>query len=239
MATDLRDTKQESPTSRRGLRLPSFGGMLKFVALLVVVAVAAGLITFTVGVVSFAAGWRPSLNPFVTETVDRSSPAVLRSLEPLAEFHASSGHFEVVVDLEKDTSWMPSWVSGERVLFVGVGTVDSVVSFEGLDESRILVSDDGKSATIRLPAPQLEEPRIDLEKSKLYSRERGVLDRVGGLFGEQSVVDKPVYQKTVKQIRAAAAADGQILALGKKNTTSMLQGMLHALGFTSVNVVYE
>lgn len=123
----------------------------------------------------------------MTETVDRSSPAVLRSLEDLAEFHASSGHFEVVVDLEKDTGWIPSWVSGERVLFVGVGTIDSVVSFEGLDESRILVSDDRKSVTIRLPAPQLEEPRIDLDQSYLYARERGVLDRVGGLFGGQSV----------------------------------------------------
>lgn len=238
MATDLRDTKVESPTSGRGLRLPSFGGMLKFVVLLVVVAVAAGLITFTVGVVSFAAGWRPSLNPFVTETVDRSSPAVLRSLEPLAEFHASSGHFEVVVDLEKDTSWMPSWVSGERVLYVGVGTVDSVVSFEGVDESRILVSDDGKSVTVRLPAPQLEEPRIDLAKGKFYSHERGLLVRVGGMFGEQSD-DKPAYQKAVQQMRVAAAADGQILDLGKKNTTLMLQGMLHALGFPSVTVVYE
>jgi Protein of unknown function (DUF4230) len=231
MAKDIRDTKPESPTSRRGLRLPFFGGILMFVASLVVLAVAAGL-------VSFAAGWRPSLNPFMKETVDRSSPAVLRSLEDLAEFHASTGHFEVVVDIEKDTSWIPSWVSGERVLFVGVGTIDSVVSFEGLDESRILVSDDGKSATIRLPAPQLEEPRIDLDQSYLYARERGVLNRVGGLFGGQSV-DKPVYQKAVEQMRAAAAADGQILALGKKNTTSTLQGILHALGFTSVAVVYE
>jgi hypothetical protein len=66
MAIDIRDAKPESPTSRRGPRLPFFGGILKFVALLVLLAVAAGL-------VSFAAGWRPSLNPFMNETVDRSS----------------------------------------------------------------------------------------------------------------------------------------------------------------------
>lgn len=231
MATDI---KPESPTSRRGRRLPSFGGIVKFVALLAVLAVlavpavAAGL----------ARGWWPSLNPFAKETIDRSSPAVLRSLEDLAELHVSSGHFEVIVDLgEEDKTSIPSWVSGERVLFVGIGTVDSVVNFEDLDESRIRISDDGKSVTIRLPAPQLEEPQMDYDKSYVFTRERGVLQRVGGLFGEQSV-DKPLYQKAAKKIRAAAATDGQILARGKQNTTSMLQGMLHALGFTSVTVVY-
>jgi hypothetical protein len=163
---------------------------------------------------------------------------VLRSLEDLSEFHASTGHFEVVVDLEEDTKWVPSWVSGERMLFIGVGTVDSVVSFEGLDERGITVSDEGRSVTVRLPEPRLEDPRIDVDQSYLYARDRGVLERVAGLFGEQSV-DQPVYQKAVEQIRTAAAADGQVLALGKQNTTMMLEGMLRALGFTSVTVVYE
>ncbi len=163
---------------------------------------------------------------------------MLLSLEELAEFNASSGHFEVVVDLDEDTRWVPSWVSGERVLFIGVGTVDSVINFEGLDESRIEVSDDGESVTVRLPAPQLEEPRLDLEQSYVYTRERGVLERVGGLVGDQSV-DQPVYQKAVDQISAAAAADDQILTLGRQNATSMLEGMLRALGFTSVTVDFE
>ena len=212
-------------------RSSCLGGLLKAIGLLVVLVV--GL-----AAVAYAAGWRlPSLLP-VTETVDRSSPAVLRSLERLAEFNPSSGHFEVVVDLEEDTKWVPSWVAGERLLFVGVGTVDSVISLEGLDENRVQVSDDEESVMLRLPAPRLEEPRLDIEQSYIYTRERGVLNRVGGLFGEQSV-DQPAYQKAVEQIREAAAADGQILTLGEENARAVLEEMLYALGFSSVEVVFE
>jgi hypothetical protein len=231
MVTDLQDTDRQAPAGQRQPRFSWLGSILKFVATLVVIAIAGGL-------VAFALGWRPAAELFAKETVDRTSPAVLRSLEDLSEFHASTGHFEVVVDLEEDTKWVPSWVSGERMLFIGVGTVDSVVSFEGLDERGITVSDEGRSVTVRLPEPRLEDPRIDVDQSYLYARDRGVLERVAGLFGEQSV-DQPVYQKAVEQIRTAAAADGQVLALGKQNTTMMLEGMLRALGFTSVTVVYE
>ena len=38
-------------------------------------------------------------NPFATETVDRSGPAVLKSIRDLNEYRAASGHFEVIVDL--------------------------------------------------------------------------------------------------------------------------------------------
>ncbi|WP_226933225.1 hypothetical protein [Parafrankia sp. CH37] len=52
-------------------------------------------------------GWRPSIpNPFAERTIDRSSPAVLRSLEDLSEYHAGSAHLEVVVDLEDDSRWI-------------------------------------------------------------------------------------------------------------------------------------
>ena len=84
----------------------------------------------------------------------------------------------------------------------------------------------------------LEEPQIDIAQSYLYARQRGVLQRVGGLFGGQSV-DQPAYQQAVEQMRTAAAADGQILELGRQNTTSMLRSLLGALGFTSVTVEYE
>lgn len=184
-------------------------------------------------------GWWPS-NPFATKTVDRTSPAVLRSLEDLAEFNASRGHFEVVVDLEdkSQADWVPSWLAGERVLFVGVGTVDSVVSFEGLDERRLTVSPDGQSVTIRLPEPRLETPHRDLDKSYVYSRERGALNRVVGVFGDQTE-DRPAYERAVAQMRSAAGQDGQIVALGKQNTTAMLRSLMRGLGFSSVDVVFE
>ncbi|MBX6390723.1 MAG: DUF4230 domain-containing protein [Frankia sp.] len=221
----------EGDRRRRESRLPSVLSLIRLTALLVFLAVVAGAI-------GLAAGWRPNLNPFREETIDRTGPAVLRSLEDLSEYHAASAHFEVVVDLEEDTRWIPDALKGERVLFVGVGEVDGVVDFTGLDEDRITISEDRNTVTIRLPEPRLSEPRLDPERSYVVARQRGALDRIGGLFGGQST-DQDLYVRATDQIRAAAAEDGQVLRLARQNTTAMLSGLLRALGFTDVAVIYE
>ena len=78
---------------------------------------AVGLITSVVGLVVIVAllasavgvlaGWRPSLNPFGVETVDRTGSPVLKSLTEISEYHAATGHYETVVDLDKDTNNLP------------------------------------------------------------------------------------------------------------------------------------
>ncbi|WP_242423660.1 DUF4230 domain-containing protein, partial [Frankia sp. EI5c] len=91
--------------------------------------------------------------------------------------------------------------------------------------------------TINLPAPTLSEPRLDLEKSYVVARQRGALDRVGGLFGGQSN-DSELYREASAKIGAAAQADGEVLELARTNTTAMLRGLLGALGFTDITVNY-
>jgi hypothetical protein len=208
------------------------GGLLKGAVLLVVALV-------VVAGIGLVAGWRPHLsNPFQERTVDRSSPAVLRSLEDLSAYHAAAAHFEVIIDLEKDTKWVPSSLRGERVLFVGVGTVDSVVDFGKLGPGAVDVSEDRTSVTIRLPAPTLSEPRIDPKRSYVAARQRGALDRLGGLFGGQGN-EQQLYVAATGKMREAAQTDGQVLALARQNTTGMLKGFLGALGFTNVTVTYQ
>ena len=55
------------------------------------------IVTFLVAGVSLVAGWRPSLNPFGEETIDRSGPSVLKSLTDLSEYHAASAHYDVIL----------------------------------------------------------------------------------------------------------------------------------------------
>ena len=126
-------------------------------------------------------GWVKDLlpgfgNPFGTETVDRSGPAVLKSIENLRDFRAASGHFEVIVDVEKDARFVPAKIKGERVLFVAVGSVDAGVDFTGLEDGAVDVSDDGKSVTLELPPATFREPELDLERS-LRLRPRPRRDR--------------------------------------------------------------
>ena len=92
-------------------------------------------------------GFRLIDSPFTTVTRTIRLRRVLTELRDLADFHAAQAQFEVTLDLEKDVKWVPSAIAGERVQFVGVGTVDAVVDFGTLGAGAVLMSDDAKSVT--------------------------------------------------------------------------------------------
>ena len=124
-------------------------------------------------------GFLPSVgNPFSSQTVDRSQPALLKSLEDLSRFQAATANLQVIVDSEKDTRFVPSFISGERTVFVASGSVDATVDFSALDARSIVVSPDRSAVTVHLPAPVLSAPRVDPAQSRVVSRDRGVLDRL-------------------------------------------------------------
>ena len=131
--------------------------------MLLVVAVAALLVLLPALI--------PALNPFKEETVDRSGPVLLKSLENLSEYRAASANMQVVVDVEQDTDLVPSFIKGERTLFVAAGTVDAAVDFGGLGRSpdAVQVSDDRKAVAITLPAPQLTEARARRRSARASS----------------------------------------------------------------------
>ena len=194
-------------------------------------------------VLLFMFGWVKDLfpewgNPFTERTIDRSRPAVLKTIANLHEYHAASGHFEVVVDVEKDTRFVPSFLKGERDLFVAVGSVDAIVDFERLDEGDIDVSRDRRKATITLPHAQFGDVRVDPKRSYVYDRDRGILDRVGAVFGEDASNDRELFILSEQKLRSAAADDSGILRRGEQNTSATLEGMLRALGFTRVVVTF-
>ena len=181
----------------------------------------------------------PSLpNPFSSETVDRTQPALLQSLADLHEYHAATGNFQVIVDTEKDTRFVPSFIRGERAVFVAGGSVDAVVDFSQLDERSIQVSPDRTSVTVVLPAPTLDEPTVDTDQSRVVSRDRGVLDRIGSAFSDNPTSERPLVQAAEEKMRAAAQ-ESDLRRRAEDNTRRMLEGMLGALGYTSVNVTFS
>lgn len=207
------------------------GGLVKLVVVgVAVLAVIAGVSLVIKG--ELGEVW-DRINPLDTETVDRTAPPVLKSLSNLSEYHAASGYYEVIVDLE-EKSKLPDWLKGERVLYVGKGTVDALVDFSKLDERSLDVSDSSKSVRIQLPNPTIETPDLNLKKSRLYSHDTGLLDTFSG-----SEIERKAQLKAVGQIAAAARDEADLLARAKENTTSMLRGLLAALGYTNVKVTFS
>jgi hypothetical protein len=180
-------------------------------------------------------GLLPSFpNPFAAETVDRTGPAVLQAIQDLQEFRAASAHFEVIVDLERDTR-LPAALLGERILFVAVGSADATVDLGGLGGDSVQVSDDRLSATIVLPEPVVGEARLDVASSYVYDRRRGLLNTLAGT----SDLDRAVYVAAQERLDAAARESSDLPRRAEANTRSMLQALLRSLGFERVTVRFE
>ena len=178
-------------------------------------------------------------NPFGTETVDRSRPAVLKSIQNLRDFRAASGHFEVIVDVERDTRFVPAKLKGERVLFVAVGDVDAGVDFTGIEDGAVDVSADRRSVSLELPPATYREPELDLDRSYVYDRDRGALDRLQSLFGDDTGVEQELYPLAEEKLVGAARDGSGLLARAGRNTRLMLEGLLRSLGFTRVEVRFS
>ena len=181
------------------------------------------------------------LNPFGTDTEDRSQPVLLKSLENLSDYHAATANMQVVVDVEEDARLLPSFIKGERTLFVAAGTVDAAVDFRGLakDPDAVKVSDDRRSVKLTLPAPKLLEPQLDPDRSRVYDRDRGVLDRVEDAVSDRPGDEQPLYQLAEDKLAAAAAADPKLLQTAERNTRSMLEGLLRGLGFRNITIDFR
>lgn len=203
--------------------------MLKRIIPLLVVGALAGMAAYGL------AGWFGLKLPFQTTTVDRSQPVLLKSIEDLSQYHAAMGNLQVIVDVEKDVDWVPDFLAGERSLLVVAGTVNAYVDFGGLGEGDLALSEDGKTATIRLPEPKLDKPNLDLDPKRtyLYSQDRGVFNRLKDAL---STTDQQVLYAQAEQKIAAAAKESDLTKQATANTQGMLTKTFGALGIKVIFV---
>jgi hypothetical protein len=205
-------------------------------------AIAAGVLLLVVLLAVSSLGtlrWWPSFpNPFGAREVDRSQPVLLKAIEDLEMFKAATGNFQVVVDLEEGARGIPLVVKGERTLFVAGGSVDAEVDFSGIGEGAIKVSPDGERVEITLPRARLTQARVDPAQSRVFSRERGLLDRLGSVLSDNPTSERELYQLAQARMQTAAA-QSDLLARAEQNTRAMLESMLGSLGYRDVTVTFR
>ena len=172
-------------------------------------------------------------NPFGTSRVDRTPPAVLKELSNLSDYHAAQATFLVRVDVEDDVDVLPSFIAGERTLFNATGTVDATVDFTKLTTDAVRV--DGDNVTITLPEPAYARPVVDPTRSEVVDRDRGLANRIGDVFGDDTNNERDLYILAGKKL-TAAARESDLRARAQKNTRLLLEGLLGRLGFSNVEV---
>jgi Protein of unknown function (DUF4230) len=208
-------------------RMPRVGGIIAaIVAVLVLILVLS------------AVHLLPQLrNPFAETTTVRSQPVILKSITNLSRYEAASGSFEVVVDLTKRTSLIPSFLEGSETLFIGQGTDIAFVDFSQLKNKAITMNADRTTVTVTLPKPQLEPAVLNVSQSYVYAQQQGLFNRIGNFFSGNPNSQQQVYQIAQQKIETAAR-QSPLLTEAQKNTEGMLTGMLTSLGFHHVTVTF-
>jgi len=206
-------------------RMPRLGGIVAAIVAVIVLIV-----------VLSAVHLLPQLrNPFAETTTVRSQPVILKSITNLSRYEAASGSFQVVVDLTKRSSIIPSFLEGSETLFIGQGTDIAFVDFATLKNQAITVNKDRTAVTVTLPKPQLEPAVLNVDQSYVYAEQQGLFNRVGNFFSGNPNSQQQVYQIAQGKIETAAK-QSPLLADAQKNTAGMLTGMLTSLGFQHVTV---
>jgi hypothetical protein len=171
---------------------------------------------------------------FGTTTVDRSAPVLVQRLHDRAEFRAASGTFNAMVDLETSHGPLPTFIAGSHTIYTGVGDVDATVSLRHLAPAA--ARPDG-TLVLTLPHAVLGPARLDPKLSHVNSRDRGILDRMGGIFSDSPTSERGVQRVALRRIERAAA-QSHLRAKAERNTTRMVRDLARAVGVQQLVVQY-
>lgn len=221
---------EPSTTTRTGRprRRPS----AKLVATVAAVAVALPVGAQVVGAFPALPG------SFEQQVVDRSPAPLLVALADISEYHAATGTFQVLVDLERDTPHVPAVISGERTTLFATGDVDAVVDLSGLGPERVIVSPDRRAVAFVLPAPRLDAATLDPAATRVVGRERGIAQRLAAVIEDNPVDDEELYRLAAQKLDDAAQRS-DLLVRAETNTGEMLTGLARSLGYEQVSVRFD
>ncbi len=212
------------------------GGRRRRPSLLGLLALAGVALLVFVGV-GFANGWLGLDHLFSTRTTDRSAPVILHKLNNLSSYQAASATLSVTVDEEKDISILPQFLAGSRVIYSGYGTVDAAVNLGALDAAHVAHRPDG-TLVVTLPHARLQGAQLDARHSHVMNRDRGLLDRLGGIFVDNPTSDHALEQAAVTKMNAAARKTN-LVARAEHNTTTMIQRLGAAAGVDHIDVRFS
>ena len=156
---------------------------------------------------------------------DVSQPAVVEKIQKLQRLETVVYTVEKVVSGTKENSILPDFLAGDRLLMLVHGEVVAGVDFAALASGDLTI--DGHRAVLHLPDAQIFSTRLDSAKTKVYSRQTGLL------IPTDPDLETQVRQEAEHQIHDAALTDG-ILRTARQNAQTTLTGLLQGLGFTQV-----
>lgn len=156
---------------------------------------------------------------------DVTQPTVVHRIQNLQRLETVQYTMDKVVSGGRSNAVFPDFLAGDKLLLLVHGEVVAGIDFSALQSKDVSVH--GRQIQMRVPSPQLFSTRLDNSKTRVYSRQTGLLVPV------DPNLETEVRQQAEYELEQSALADG-ILNTAQQNARSTLTSMLTALGFQKV-----
>src|SRR5208283_2457849 len=161
-----------------------------------------------------------------TVSIDVSQPTVVDRIQRLQRLETVIYTMDKFVTGAKENPILPDFLTGDRLLMMVHGEVVAGIDFSNLKFNDVKVN--GKQIHLHLPAAQVFSTRLDSAKTRVYSRQTGLL------VPTDPNLETQVRQEAERQMQEAALADG-ILRTAQQNAASTISSLLHGLGFEKID----
>ncbi|MBZ5649503.1 MAG: DUF4230 domain-containing protein [Acidobacteriia bacterium] len=162
-----------------------------------------------------------------TLSIDVSQPTVVNRIQQLQRLETVVYTMDKVVSGAKENPIFPNFLAGDRLLLLVHGDVVAGIDFSTLKPGDVRV--EAKQVHLHLPAAQVFSTRLDSARTRVYSRQTGLL------VPTDPNLETQVRQEAERQLLAAALADG-ILRTAQQNATSTITSLLQGLGFEKIDL---
>src|SRR5580693_5927233 len=158
-------------------------------------------------------------------SIDVSQPTVVDRIQRLQRLETVVYTMDKLVTGAKENPIFPDFLAGDRLLMMVHGEVVAGVDFFSLKSGDVRLN--GREVHLRLPASQVFSTRLDSAKTRVYSRQTGLL------VPTDPNLETEVRQEAERELQAAALADG-ILQTAQQNAASTITSLLQGLGFEKI-----
>jgi hypothetical protein len=160
-----------------------------------------------------------------TVSIDVSQPTVVDRIQRLQRLETVVYTMDKLVTGAKENPVLPDFLTGDRLLMMVHGEVVAGIDFSNLKPDEVRV--DGKQIRLHLPAAQVFSVRLDSAKTRVYSRQTGLL------VPTDPNLETEVRQEAEREMQEAALADG-ILRNAQQNGASTISSLLQGLGIQKI-----
>jgi len=157
--------------------------------------------------------------------IDVSQPTVVDRIQRLQRLETVVYTMDKLVTGAKESPIFPDFLAGDRLLMMVHGEVVAGIDFSNLKPGDVRL--EGKQVHLHLPASQVFSTRLDSAKTRVYSRQTGLL------VPTDPNLETEVRQEAERELQAAALADG-ILQTAQQNAGATTTSLLQGLGFEKV-----